>query len=60
MPEGPVSVQALADDAAGVLRALDVPSAHVAGFSGGSIIAQESRFGAPSSFAAWSSRVPSR
>jgi pimeloyl-ACP methyl ester carboxylesterase len=41
MPEGPVSVEALAEDAAGVLRALDVPSAHVAGFSGGSIIAQE-------------------
>src|ERR687894_65528 len=41
MPEGPVSVEAMADDAAGVLRALDVSSAHVAGFSGGSIIAQE-------------------
>jgi pimeloyl-ACP methyl ester carboxylesterase len=41
MPEGPVTVEALADDAAGVLRALDIPSAHVAGFSGGSIIAQE-------------------
>ena len=41
MPEGPVSVEAMADDAAGVLRALGVPSAHVAGFSGGSIIAQE-------------------
>lgn len=41
MPEGPVSVEVMADDAAGVLRALDVPSAHVAGFSGGSIVAQE-------------------
>lgn len=41
MPEGPVSVEAMADDAAGVLRALDISSAHVAGFSGGSIIAQE-------------------
>jgi pimeloyl-ACP methyl ester carboxylesterase len=41
MPQGPVSVQAMADDAAAILRALDVPSAHVAGFSGGSIIAQE-------------------
>jgi pimeloyl-ACP methyl ester carboxylesterase len=41
MPEGPVSVETMADDAAGVLRALDVRSAHVAGFSGGSIIAQE-------------------
>jgi pimeloyl-ACP methyl ester carboxylesterase len=41
MPEGPASVEAMADDAAGVLRALHVPSAHVAGFSGGSLIAQE-------------------
>jgi pimeloyl-ACP methyl ester carboxylesterase len=41
MPEGPISVEAMADDAASVLRALDVGSAHVAGFSGGSIIAQE-------------------
>ena len=41
MPQGPVTVAAMADDAAGVLRALDIPAAHVAGFSGGSIIAQE-------------------
>jgi pimeloyl-ACP methyl ester carboxylesterase len=41
MPETPVTVEAMADDAAGVLRALDVPAAHVAGFSGGSKIAQE-------------------
>jgi pimeloyl-ACP methyl ester carboxylesterase len=41
MPEGPVSVETMADDAGGVLRALDVRSAHIAGFSGGSIIAQE-------------------
>jgi pimeloyl-ACP methyl ester carboxylesterase len=41
MPAGPVSVETMADDAAGVLRALDIASAHVAGFSGGSIIAQE-------------------
>jgi pimeloyl-ACP methyl ester carboxylesterase len=41
MPEGPLSVEAMADDAAGVLRALGIPSAHVAGFSGGSLIAQE-------------------
>jgi pimeloyl-ACP methyl ester carboxylesterase len=41
MPDGPVSVEIMADDAAAVLRALDISSAHVAGFSGGSIIAQE-------------------
>jgi pimeloyl-ACP methyl ester carboxylesterase len=41
MPETPATVEAMADDAAGVLRALDIPSAHVAGFSAGSIIAQE-------------------
>jgi pimeloyl-ACP methyl ester carboxylesterase len=41
MPDAPCSVEAMADDAAGVLRALDVRSAHVAGFSGGSLIAQE-------------------
>jgi 3-oxoadipate enol-lactonase len=41
MPEGPTTVEAMADDAAGVLRALGVTSAHVAGFSGGSIISQE-------------------
>jgi pimeloyl-ACP methyl ester carboxylesterase len=41
MPAGPVSVEAMADDAAEVLRALGIPSAHVAGFSGGSIIGQE-------------------
>jgi 3-oxoadipate enol-lactonase len=41
MPKGPVTVEAMADDAAAVLRALQIPSAHVAGFSGGSLIAQE-------------------
>jgi pimeloyl-ACP methyl ester carboxylesterase len=41
MPEATATVEAMADDAAAVLRALDIPSAHVAGFSGGSIIAQE-------------------
>ena len=41
MPSGPISAQAMADDAAGVLRALDIPFAHVAGFSMGSAIAQQ-------------------
>lgn len=41
MPEAPVTVEAMADDAAALLRALDIDSAHIAGFSGGSIIAQE-------------------
>jgi pimeloyl-ACP methyl ester carboxylesterase len=41
MPDGPVSVEIMADDAAELLRAVDVSPAHVAGFSGGSIIAQE-------------------
>ena len=41
MPGGQVSAEDMADDAAAVLRALEVPSAHVAGFSGGSIISQE-------------------
>jgi pimeloyl-ACP methyl ester carboxylesterase len=41
MPPGRVSVEQMADDAAEVLRALDIPSAHVAGFSGGSIVSQE-------------------
>lgn len=40
-PEEPVTVGQMADDAAALLRALDVPAAHVAGFSGGSFIAQE-------------------
>jgi pimeloyl-ACP methyl ester carboxylesterase len=41
MPGDSVSAEVMADDAAAVLRGLDVSSAHVAGFSGGSIIAQE-------------------
>jgi 3-oxoadipate enol-lactonase len=40
-PEGPVSVEMMADDAAAVLKAYGISSAHVAGFSGGSVIAQE-------------------
>jgi 3-oxoadipate enol-lactonase len=41
MPEGPLTVPAMADDAAAVLDAVGIRSAHVAGFSGGSIIGQE-------------------
>jgi pimeloyl-ACP methyl ester carboxylesterase len=41
LPEGRLSVSAMADDDAALLRALYVPSAHVAGFSMGSAIAQE-------------------
>jgi 3-oxoadipate enol-lactonase len=41
MPDEPVTVEAMADDAAAVLEALGVRSAHVAGFSGGSVTAQE-------------------
>jgi pimeloyl-ACP methyl ester carboxylesterase len=41
MPDAQLTVEAMAGDAAAVLRALDIRSAHVAGFSGGSIIAQE-------------------
>ena len=39
--DGPVSVEIFADDAAALLRALDIPAAHIAGFSGGSAIAQQ-------------------
>ena len=41
MPEGSVSATTMADDAAVVLQALGIGSAHVAGFSMGSAIAQE-------------------
>jgi pimeloyl-ACP methyl ester carboxylesterase len=41
LPDGPLSVPMMADDAAALLRALEVQAAHVAGFSGGSLIAQE-------------------
>jgi 3-oxoadipate enol-lactonase len=41
MPEDPVSAELMADDAAGVLHALDIRSVHVTGFSGGSIVSQE-------------------
>ncbi|MEJ8645942.1 alpha/beta fold hydrolase [Streptomyces sp. MS1.HAVA.3] len=41
LPDGPMSVAMMADDAAELLRVLRVDRAHVAGFSGGSAIAQE-------------------
>lgn len=41
LPEGRLSPTTMADDAAALLRTLEVPSAHVAGFSMGSAIAQE-------------------
>src|SRR6266550_6304205 len=41
LPAEPFTVATMADDAAALLRALEIPTAHVAGFSGGSTIAQE-------------------
>lgn len=41
LPEAAFSVTTMADDAAAVLRGLGVTAAHVAGFSGGSVIARE-------------------
>ena len=41
LPKGHLSAATMADDAAALLRALEVSSAHVAGFSMGSAIAQE-------------------
>jgi pimeloyl-ACP methyl ester carboxylesterase len=41
LPAEPLSVATMADDAAALLRALEVPATHVAGYSGGSLIAQE-------------------
>jgi pimeloyl-ACP methyl ester carboxylesterase len=41
MPEGSISAKTMADDAAAVLAAFGIGSAHVAGFSMGSAIAQE-------------------
>jgi pimeloyl-ACP methyl ester carboxylesterase len=40
-PDETLSVEVMADDAAAVLRALEIPNAHVAGFSMGSAIAQQ-------------------
>jgi pimeloyl-ACP methyl ester carboxylesterase len=41
LPDEPATIAAMADDAAAVLREIEIPSAHVAGFSMGSLIAQE-------------------
>ena len=41
MPEEPFTVASLADDAAALLRALEVPAAHIVSQSSGSAIAQE-------------------
>jgi len=41
LPDGPLTVPMMADDAARALQSLGIRRAHVAGFSGGSAIAQE-------------------
>jgi pimeloyl-ACP methyl ester carboxylesterase len=41
MPDGPLTVAVMAEDAAAILDALGIASAHVADFSGGSTAAQE-------------------
>lgn len=41
LPDEQLTVEVMADDAAAVLEGVGIASAHVAGFSGGSIIAQE-------------------
>ena len=60
MPGGTVSVEAMADDAAGVLRALEIPSAHVAGFSGAASSLRNWRCDTRSSSAASSCRARGR
>jgi hypothetical protein len=60
MPAGPTTVEAMADDAAGVLRALDVLSAHGAGFSGGSTFAQELALRQPELVRSEQHRTPPR
>jgi pimeloyl-ACP methyl ester carboxylesterase len=41
LPDGPLSLATMADDAAAVIRATGADDVHVCGFSGGSAIAQE-------------------
>ena len=41
LPDELLTVEMMADDAAGILRAQGVGSAHICGFSGGSVIAQQ-------------------
>ena len=41
LPDGELTVELMADDAAAIMRALEIEPAHVAGFSGGGVIAQE-------------------
>ena len=47
LPAEPLSATTMADDAGALLRALEIPSAHVVGFSMGSAIAQELALRAP-------------
>lgn len=41
LPDEPLTVPGMADDAAAIMRTLGIDTAHVVGFSGGSAIAQE-------------------
>ncbi|HEX2052243.1 MAG TPA: alpha/beta hydrolase [Actinomycetota bacterium] len=41
VPQGPLSVEAIAEDAAAIIRKTDLERVHVAGFSAGSLVAQE-------------------